>query len=57
VEIYNLAIDPFEKNNLADSSPELKEEFIKLANSARVESEIFPLIKTVKKQGKSKKEK
>jgi arylsulfatase A-like enzyme len=50
VEIYNLAIDPFEKNNLADSSPELKEEFIKLANSARVESEIFPLIKTVKKQ-------
>lgn len=49
IEIYNLAIDPFEKNNLANTSPELKEEFLKLANTARIESDLFPLTKKTKK--------
>lgn len=52
VEIYNLAKDPYEKKDLADAMPELKEEFIKLAQTARVESEIFPLIKKNKKPKK-----
>ena len=45
VEIYNLAIDPFEENNLVETLPEIKEEFLVLAKSARIESELFPLIK------------
>jgi arylsulfatase A-like enzyme len=49
IEIYNLAQDPFEKNNLAETMPELKAEFIKIAQTARVESEIFPLVKKAKK--------
>jgi len=52
VEIYNLAKDPYEKKDLADAMPELKEEFVKLAQTARVESEIFPLIKKNKKPKK-----
>ena len=49
IEIYNLSVDPFEKNNLADSLPVLKKEFLKLASTARVESDLFPLIKKNKK--------
>ena len=49
IEIYNLVQDPFEKNNLAETMPELKAEFVKLAQTARVESEIFPLVKKAKK--------
>ncbi|WP_026777279.1 arylsulfatase [Polaribacter sp. Hel_I_88] len=45
VEIYNVRKDPNEKINLADSRPKLRNEFIKLAKTARVESELFPLIK------------
>lgn len=50
IEVYNLAKDPFEKTNLAESMPELKEEFLNLAKTARVESELFPLIKKERKQ-------
>jgi arylsulfatase A-like enzyme len=49
IEIYNLSQDPFEKNNLAETMPELKAEFVKIAQTARVESEIFPLVKKAKK--------
>lgn len=56
IEIYNLAIDPFEKNNLADSLPELKAEFLKIASSARVESALFPLIKKNNKKQKNAEE-
>jgi hypothetical protein len=49
IEIYNLVQDPFEKNNLAETMPELKAEFVKIAQTARVESEIFPLVKKAKK--------
>ena len=49
-EIYNLDLDPYEEHNLAESEPELKTEFIELAQSARVESKLFPLIKTKKRK-------
>jgi arylsulfatase A-like enzyme len=49
VEIYNFAKDPYEKNDIASSSPQLKDEFLKIARTARIESELFPLIKKVKK--------
>jgi len=45
VEIYNLANDPNEKVNLASSLPQLKTEFIQISISARVKSELFPLIR------------
>lgn len=49
VEIYNLAKDPFEKNDLAASLPQLKEEFLNIAKTAHVESKIFPFFKKAKK--------
>lgn len=52
IEIYNLAKDPSEKTNLAETMPELKAEFLNLAKTARVESKIFPLIKGEKKSKK-----
>jgi arylsulfatase A len=52
IEIYNLAKDPSEKTDLAESMPELKAEFLSLAKTARVESKIFPLIKGEKKSKK-----
>lgn len=48
IEIYNLVNDPNETNNLADLQPKLKEEFLKLAKTARVESKLFPLLKKTK---------
>ncbi len=45
VEIYNLANDPNEKVNLAESLLQLKTEFIQISITARVRSELFPLIK------------
>ncbi|MFC2080019.1 arylsulfatase [Bacteroidota bacterium] len=45
IEIYNLGQDPYEKNDLSESLPELRTEFLELAFSARVKSELFPLIK------------
>lgn len=50
VEIYNLFQDPFEKNNLADTLTEVTEEFIELAKTARINSELFPLIKKNKQR-------
>ena len=52
VEIYNLAKDPYEKNDLAETDPQLKSEFLEIAKSAHLESDLFPLFK---KQKKSKK--
>lgn len=49
VQIYNLSNDPFEKNDLATIMPQLKDDFINIAKSAHVESELFPLIKKSKK--------
>jgi len=54
VEIYNLSQDPFEKNNLADTQTEVTEEFIELAKTARINSELFPLIKKNNNQNKLK---
>jgi hypothetical protein len=45
VEIYNLANDPDEKVNLAASLLQLKTEFIQISITARVRSELFPLIR------------
>ncbi len=49
VEIYNLVKDSFEKNDLAATEPQLKSEFLAIAKSAHIESELFPLIKKQKK--------
>jgi arylsulfatase A-like enzyme len=56
VEIYNLAKDPYEKNNLAATEPQLQSEFLEIAKTARIESELFPLIKKGKKSKKAKDE-
>ncbi|MCF8379224.1 MAG: arylsulfatase [Bacteroidales bacterium] len=48
VEIYNIADDPFEEKNMAENLPELKQSFLELAKSARIESELFPLLKISK---------
>jgi arylsulfatase A-like enzyme len=50
VKIYNLAADPFEKNDLTSSKPELKAELLNIAKTARVESELFPLFKKKSKK-------
>jgi hypothetical protein len=49
IEIFNLAKDPFEKNDLAATEPQLKSEFLDIAKSAHIESDLFPLIKKQKK--------
>lgn len=49
VEIYNLSEDPFEENDLSALLPDLKSEFLTLAQTARIESELFPLLKKQKK--------
>jgi len=41
VELYNIATDPGEENNLAEANPEIVEELAKLMKNARTESEIF----------------
>ncbi|SHF59156.1 Arylsulfatase A [Mariniphaga anaerophila] len=40
-ELYNIADDPGEQNNVAEAHPEIVEELKKLMNSARTESEVF----------------
>jgi arylsulfatase A-like enzyme len=52
IEIYNLALDPYEKTDLSASMSELKAEFLNIAKNGRVESDIFPLIKKEKKAKK-----
>ena len=49
VQIYDLSKDPYEKNDLASIMPQLKDDFINMAKSAHIESELFPLIKKIKK--------
>jgi arylsulfatase A-like enzyme len=44
IEIYNLATDPYEENDLAGTLPQIKEEFLELSKSARTESELYPFI-------------
>ena len=56
IEIYDLVKDPYEKNDLAATLPKLKNEFLELAKTARIESELFPLIKKTKKTKKIKDE-
>jgi len=41
VELYNIATDPGEQNNVAGSHPEIVEELSALMKSARTESEVF----------------
>lgn len=52
IEIYDLAKDPSELNDLSASMPELKAQFLDIAKNGRVESELFPLIKKEKKTKK-----
>jgi arylsulfatase A len=40
-ELYNLASDPGEENNVAEANPELTEKLLKLLEAARTESDIF----------------
>ena len=42
VELFNLADDPGEQMNLADSEPDKLAEMIELARASRVPSEVFP---------------
>jgi len=53
IEIYNLANDPTESKDLAASMPELKAQFLEIAKTGRVESELFPLIKKNTKKKKT----
>jgi arylsulfatase A-like enzyme len=54
IEIYDLVKDPYEKNDLAATLPQLKNEFLELAKTARIESDLFPLIRKAKKPKKIK---
>ena len=56
IEIYNLLNDPNEKNNIASTLPQLKNEFLEIAKTAHIESELFPLFKKAKKSKKNKDE-
>lgn len=42
VELYNLATDPGEENNVAAENPEIVNQLMELINSARTDSEVFP---------------
>jgi len=42
VELYNLATDIGEENNVAKENPEIVSGLVELMNSARIESEDFP---------------
>ena len=42
-ELFNLAIDIGEENNVADENPEVVKELMELMESARTESDVFPL--------------
>jgi arylsulfatase A len=41
VELYNIATDPGEQNNIAQANPEIVKELEELMKSARTESEVF----------------
>src|SRR5690606_29385681 len=42
VELYNIATDPGEQNNVANAHPEMVKELAALMAGARTESEVFP---------------
>jgi len=43
IELYNLADDPSEKNNVADKHPDIGERMEKMFETVRTESNVFPL--------------
>lgn len=43
-ELYNIANDPFEQNNLAPSNPKKVKQLSKLIDRAHIESAIYPLL-------------
>jgi hypothetical protein len=45
IELYNLAEDLGEKNNVADKNPDILAKMSELFTTARTESEVFPLPK------------
>jgi hypothetical protein len=45
IELYNLAEDLGEKNNVADKNPDVLAKMSELFTTARTESEVFPLPK------------
>jgi len=50
VELYNIASDPGEQNNVADANPELVKELAALMDAAHTESEVFPFESRIAKQ-------
>jgi arylsulfatase A len=50
VELYNIATDPGEQNNVADANPEIVKELAALMDGARAESEAFPFESKIVKQ-------
>jgi arylsulfatase A-like enzyme len=48
-ELYNLATDPGEENNVAAENPEIVNQLMGLINSARTDSEVFPFQSPVAK--------
>lgn len=48
-ELYNLATDPGEENNVAAENPEIANQLMELINSARTDSEVFPFLLPVAK--------
>ena len=45
IELYNLDVDPYEKNNVAAANPEIVHELSKIMKQAHVETDRFPLVK------------
>jgi arylsulfatase A len=50
VELYNIATDPGEQNNVADANPEIVKELAALMDGTRTESEAFPFESKVVEQ-------
>ncbi len=48
-ELYNLATDPGEENNVAAENPEIANQLMELINSARTDSKVFPFLLPVAK--------
>lgn len=50
MELYDLQVDPGEKNNIASKHPEKVKELLKLMNEGRTESELYSFTKKKKKK-------